>query len=47
MKTAATLLLITCFIFFIIIPADAQQKFTISGTITSKTKGETIIAATS
>ena len=44
MKT--TLLLINCLIFFIIFPAEAQQKFTISGTVISKTKGETIIAAT-
>src|SRR5688572_30619640 len=46
MKTTATLLLIKCFIIFIIIPAEAQQKFTISGTVISKSKGETIIAAT-
>lgn len=32
--------------FFTALSANAQQKFTISGTITSKTKGETIIAAT-
>ena len=32
--------------FFTALCANAQQKFTISGTITSKTKGETIIAAT-
>jgi len=32
--------------FFTALGANAQQKFTISGTITSKTKGETIIAAT-
>ncbi len=31
---------------FVAVPAIAQQKFTISGTVTSKTKGETIIAAT-
>ena len=47
MKTITTLLLIKSLIFFIIItPAAAQQKFTISGTVISKTKGETIIAAT-
>lgn len=32
--------------FFIALCANAQRKFTISGTITSKSKGETIIAAT-
>ena len=32
--------------FFTALGANAQQKFTISGTVTSKTKGETIIAAT-
>src|SRR5688572_20850584 len=31
---------------FTALDVNAQQKFTISGTITSKTKGETIIAAT-
>lgn len=46
MKTGNLYLLIVCSIFFLNIPVAAQQKFTISGTITSKAKGETIIAAT-
>jgi len=44
MQTTKTLLLICVTIFSFSI-ANAQQKFTISGTITSKAKGETIIAA--
>lgn len=35
-----------CFILLASVYSIAQQRFTISGTITSKTKGETIIAAT-
>ena len=46
MKRIGSLLLINCLSFFAVFTADAQQKFTISGTITSKAKGETIIAAT-
>jgi len=46
MKLRGSLLLIGCLSFFAFLSADAQQKFTISGTITSKAKGETIIAAT-
>ncbi|MEP7377905.1 MAG: TonB-dependent receptor [Chitinophagaceae bacterium] len=46
MKLTGSLSLISCLIFFAALPAEAQQKFTISGTITSKSKGETIIAAT-
>ena len=46
MKTTIALLIISCSIFFLSIPVTAQQRFTISGTIISKSKGETIIAAT-
>jgi hypothetical protein len=46
MKTTKVRLLLMCLVFFMSLPAYAQQKFTISGTITSKSKGETIIAAT-
>jgi hypothetical protein len=46
MKLTRSLSLIICLSFFAAFCADAQQKFTISGTITSKAKGETIIAAT-
>lgn len=46
MKRRRSLLLISCLSFFTFFNAVAQQKFTISGTITSKAKGETIIAAT-
>ena len=46
MKTPVTLLFIQCLIFLADYGADAQQRFTISGTIISKAKGETIIAAT-
>jgi CarboxypepD_reg-like domain/TonB-dependent Receptor Plug Domain len=46
MKLTGSLLLICCLIFSTAFAAVAQQKFTISGTITSRSKGETIIAAT-
>ena len=46
MKTTVALLIVTCSIFLLILPAEAQQRLTISGTVISKAKGETIIAAT-
>src|SRR5688572_8890453 len=46
MKKSGILSLFIGLIFFPCLHAVAQQKFTVSGTVTTKSKGETIISAT-